>query len=228
MADEKNNPEKQKDTKTEANGKNDKKAEKVDKGPEKTEKSEKTEKTEKTAEPQRVGIVVRMLPWIIMGTVVAVCAGGGFGLGRLFAGPKAKTAVKHEQSAKEETKEETKGEAKAEEASPEVKKIWYFDLDPIVANLNEPGVTRYVRAAITLEIDQEMEKEKGIAFFTEKKPLLINWLNIYFASLTIEDIRGDKNQRRIQSQILDKLNEKLFPEAKPFIREVLFKEFAIQ
>jgi flagellar basal body-associated protein FliL len=225
MADEKNNAEKQKDPKAQANDKDAKKAEKVDKAPEKTEKGE---KTEKAAEPQQVGIVVRLLPWIIMGTVVAVCAGGGFGLGRLFAGPKTKKEVKHEQSAKEEKKEGTKEEAKGEDASAEVKKIWYFDLDPIVANLNEPGVTRYVRAAITLEIDQEMEKEKGTAFLNEKKPHLINWLNIYFASLTIEDIRGDKNQRRIQTQILDTLNEKLFPDSKPLIKEILFKEFAIQ
>jgi len=221
MADEKNNVEKQKDPKAPATGKDDKKAEKVNKEPE---KAGKNEKTEKTAEPQKVGIVVRLLPWIIMGTVAAVCAGGGFGLGRLFAGPKTKTAAKSEQPPKEEKKEETK----AEKTTPEAKKIWYFDLDPIVANLNEPGVTRYVRAAITLEIDQEMEKEKGTAFFAEKKPHLINWLNIFFASLTIEDIRGDKNQRRIQSQILDTLNEKLFPDAKPLIKEVLFKEFAIQ
>lgn len=169
MADEKNNAEKQKDPKAQANDKDVKKAEKADKAPEKTEKGE---KTEKAAEPKQVGIVVRLLPWIIMGTVVAVCAGGGFGLGRLFAGPKTKKEVKHEQSAKEEKKEGAKEEAKGEDASAEVKKIWYFDLDPIVANLNEPGVTRYVRAAITLEIDQEMEKEKGTVFFTEKKPHL--------------------------------------------------------
>jgi flagellar basal body-associated protein FliL len=57
---------------------------------------------------------------------------------------------------------------------------------------------------------------------------LKNWLTIYLSSQTIEDIGGDKNLRRIQSQILDAFNERLFPNTKPKIKEVLFKEFAVQ
>ncbi|GAH72149.1 unnamed protein product, partial [marine sediment metagenome] len=107
-------------------------------------------------------------------------------------------------------------------------KTWYYELEPVVANLDVPGITRYVRAAITLEISAEVDQEKGIAFLEEKKPVLTNWLTIYLASLTLEDIRGDRNLRRIQSQILDSFNEKLFPDARPQIKHILFKEFAIQ
>jgi flagellar basal body-associated protein FliL len=74
-----------------------------------------------------------------------------------------------------------------------------------------------------------MDKQKYTAFLDEeKKPTLTNWLTIYLAGLTLEDIRGDKNLRRIQSQILDAFNEQLFPDAKPQIKHILFKEFAIQ
>ena len=57
---------------------------------------------------------------------------------------------------------------------------------------------------------------------------MTNWLTIYLASLSLGDIRGDKNLRRIQSQITDAFNEILFPDAKPQIENVLFKEFPIQ
>ena len=59
-------------------------------------------------------------------------------------------------------------------------------------------------------------------------PILTNWLTIYLASLSLEDIRGDRNLKRIQIQILDAFNEQLFPNQKPKIKRVLFKEFAIQ
>jgi len=97
-----------------------------------------------------------------------------------------------------------------------------------VANLNEPSVTRFVRASLTLEMSAEMDVEKGTAFLDEKKPILINWLTVYLSSLGLEDIRGDKNLRSIQSHIRDAFNEKLFPDSKPQIKQVLIKEFPVQ
>ena len=80
-----------------------------------------------------------------------------------------------------------------------------------------------------MEISTDWEKSTGEIFIEEKKPRLKNWLAIYLASLTLEDARGDKNLKRIQLQILDAFNEMLFPDAKPQIKRILFKEgFAIQ
>jgi len=171
-----------------------------------------------------------MLGWIIMAVVVIVCAGGGFGLSRLFGGVSSKhkeTAAAGEKKPAEEkkSKDEKKGDEKGGPTEP---RIWYYDLEPVIANLNEPGVTRYIRVVVTLQISSDLSQEKGKAFFEEKKPLLINWLNIFFAGLSVEDVRGDKNQKIIQSQILDSFNEKLFPDAKSQIVSVLFKEFAVQ
>ena len=114
------------------------------------------------------------------------------------------------------------------DSTTDSQKTWYYDLDPVVANLDVPGVTRYVRTSLTLEISSQIDKQKGTIFLEEKKPLLTNWLTIYLASLGLEDIRGDRNLKRIQSQILDAFNERLFPDAKPQIKHILFKEFAIQ
>ena len=169
-----------------------------------------------------------ILSWIIIAVIVVVCAGAGFGLEKLLAG-----SLKHQTAdpnkAAHKAAEPAKAEnLKAEGSAQEAPKSWYFDLDPVVANLDEPGVTRYIRVTLTLEVDQEIDKKKGEEFLKEQKPILINWLAIYLAGLGLDDIRGNKNHMRIQSQILDAFNEKLFPGAKPQIKHILFKEFAVQ
>ena len=117
------------------------------------------------------------------------------------------------------------------ESNTEGPKSWYYNPpEPLVviANLNEPGVNRYVRMSLIVEVSSAVDQVKGTAFLNEKKPLLINYLTVYLSSLSIQDVRGDKNLKRIQSQIKDLLNEKLFPDSKPQITSILFKEFSIQ
>jgi flagellar basal body-associated protein FliL len=184
-----------------------------DAGEEKT-----AEEKNETKQEGKTGIGI--VTWIILAVIVVICAGSGLLLGRLFAGsnePQTQPA-----KADELTPVETDDSGKDSGSS------WYYDLEPVVANLDEPGVTRYVRATITLEISSSLEQNKGVKLIEEKKPVLTNWLTIYLASLTLEDTRGDRNLKRIQLQILDAFNETLFPDAKPLIKHVLFKEFAIQ
>ncbi len=159
-----------------------------------------------------------------MVVVAVLCAGAGLGLGRLFAGSGTPQTVEPSQQVKSTQAENLKVDG----SKAGSQKTWYYELEPVVANLDVPGITRYVRATITLEISAEVDQQKGGVFLEEKKPVLTSWLTIYLASLTLEDIRGDRNLRRIQSQILDAFNEKLFPDAKPQIKHILFKEFAIQ
>ncbi|KPL25252.1 MAG: hypothetical protein AMJ75_01605 [Phycisphaerae bacterium SM1_79] len=163
---------------------------------------------------------------IIIIIVAITCAGAGFGLGRLFGSPStAETA----QSAKDKSTEPVDLTANTLDLTDgKSKGSWYYHLDPVVANLNEPSVTRYVRVTIIMELDAQIDKKKGTAFLEEKKPLLTNLLTIYLASLSLEEIRGDKSLKRIQSQLVDNFNEKLFPDAKPQVKRILFKEFAVQ
>jgi flagellar basal body-associated protein FliL len=167
------------------------------------------------------------LLWIITAAVVIVGAGAGFGLGRLLGASGANETAQFPEG----------GQAQTENLKPDTtdstgaksQGTWYYDqFEPVVANLDEPSVTRYVRLTLIMEIDAQVDKKKGTAFIEEKKHLLTNWLTIYLAGLSLEDIRGDKNLKRIQSEIADAFNEKLFPDARPQIKRVLFKEFAIQ
>ncbi len=187
--------------------------------PEKTKKNEQGPEQESQA-PKGKGS--KLMPCLVPVLAIVLCAGGGFAVGRLFG---------------------TRGQAQNVSAAeqgvealaplPPIKTAgagpsWYYDLDPIVANLNEPGVTRYVRATLTLEIGGHLSEKDGIPFLEQRKPLLKNWLTLFIANLTLEDIRGERNLRHVQAQIADIFNKGLFPNAQPCIRLVLFKELSIQ
>lgn len=193
----------------------------ADEGQTKEKEKQEEPKAEKTG---KAGLIKRFLPWIILGAVVIIFAGTGFVLGRVLAGP---GTTETEQSSQQNQKTQVES-LKADDLTKDTKKVWYYDLEPVIANLDEPNVTRYVRASLILEIGPEIDQEKGKAFLDEKKPVLTNWLAIYLASLNLEDIRGEKNLKGIQMQILDAFNEKLFPDSKPRISQILFREFAIQ
>jgi flagellar basal body-associated protein FliL len=189
-----------------------------------TQKKQDATKTEKTESSDKKSLVGRFLPWIIMAVVVVLFVGAGLTLGRMFADsstPQTPGDSQQDQSAQVDNLE-------AKGSAADTQKTWYYDLEPVVANLNVTDVTRYVRASLTLEVSSEVDEQKGTAFFDEKKPILTNWLTVYLASLGLDDIRGDSSLKRIQSQILDAFNEKLFPDSKPKIKSILFKEFAVQ
>ncbi len=179
------------------------------------EKKQQQEKQKEPAESKK-----GFLQWVILGVVVLVFAGAGFFIGQMLKGASVPaTAGAAQENAKAQT----------DDAVPDDGKTWFYkDFESVVANLNDPGAMRYVRATLTFEISSAAPQGKTIKLFEEKTPILTNWLTIYLASLGLEDIRGDRNLKRIQVQILDAFNEQLFPNQKPRIKHILFKEFAIQ
>lgn len=167
----------------------------------------------------------KILPWIILLLVVGLACGGGFFAGGFVAEVQNKTNEPN--SVENEKVHEVIQQAKAVDAS-DSKDVWYYELDPVVATLNEPDGTRLCRVALILEVSGKLKKVDGEKFFKEKQPLIINWLTIYFSDLEVEDTLGEKNRNRILFQIKDAFNRKFFPEAAPMIKSVLFKEFATQ
>ena len=193
----------------------------------------KEKEAEKQEEPQqeksdKKTLAGGYLQWIIMAVVVVFCAGAGFGLARLFGGSASGGPPVANSPQLEPADTQVASATGSTTDSQSASDGWFYDFEPVVANLNEPGVTRYIRVALTLQISTELDQKKGAALLEEKNPLLKNWLTIYLASQSLEDTRGNRNLRRIQSEMLDAFNEKLFPDAKPKVRNVLFKEFAVQ
>jgi len=185
------------------------------------------EQKESAAEKgDKKSFIGRFLPWIIISAVVVFCAGAGFGLGRSFAGSGAPEAA--EAGPKPDESNQAEDLAADNDSTNDSDKVWYYELDPVIANLNEPGVSRYVRASFTLEISAETDQEKGTAFLDEKKPILTDMLFVYLSGLSLKDIQGDKNLKSIQSRIRELLNERFFPDSKPQIKRVLIKEFPVQ
>jgi flagellar FliL protein len=174
--------------------------------------------------PKAQGPLARMLPWLIPALAVVLFAAAGFLVGRSFGTRgQAQNVSGAESNSSAEAALLMQPDLKAETGEN-----WYYDLDPVVVNLNDPGVTRYVRVSLTLQISSAMEEKEGRPFLDQKRPLMKHWLTLFLSNQTIEDARGEKNLMRMQSQISDTLNNGLFPGSKPRIKNVLFKEFAIQ
>jgi flagellar basal body-associated protein FliL len=193
---------------------------------EKKEKKDKKEKPEKKEEAKSEGgekksFISSFLPGIIIGLVVVSFAGAGFTLGRIFGGSSAPQTSEVSKNAQSKNPGDKDSEGGSQNS-------WYYHMEPVIANLNVSDVTRYVKASLTLEISDEINQEEFSVFLEEKKPVLTNWLTVYLASLGLDDIRGDNNLKRIQAHVLDAFNEKLFPDSKPQIKHILFKEFAVQ
>lgn len=186
--------------------------------PEKVEKRKDAE----PALPPNQGAMAKFGPVLIIVAAVVVFAAGGFVVGRLFGTRGGSQTASAEQAAANETA------LKDLDPVADKNEGWFYELDPVVANLNEPGVTRYVRISLTLDITQAWVQEEATLFLDQKKPLMKHWLTLYLANQTIEDTRGERNLVRMQANIRDIFNQGLFPNAQPRIKDVLFKEFAIQ
>ena len=180
-------------------------------------------KTEEKEQSQQTGTKISILTWIIMAVVVVLFAGSGFALGRLLAGSPSPEIT---ESSQENTQTE---ELIPDDVKTNSKDTWYYnDLESVVVNPDEPGATRFVRVGLILEISSGLSKEKAKELIEAKKPPLINWLNLYFKSLTLDEMENDRDMKRILSQICDSFNEMLFPDAKPQIKRILIREFNIQ
>lgn len=173
------------------------------------------------ATPAKGGLS-KLLPWLMPALALVICAGAGFAISRFFGTRGAAQNVAAAESAEPKDIDLPPLNAADTEAT------WYYDLDAVVANLNEPNVSRYVRVTLTLEIGNGMADKDGMPYLDQRKPLLKNWLTLFMSNQTIEDIRGEQNLRQVQTQIADMFNQGLFPDAKPCIKRVLFKELSIQ
>lgn len=178
------------------------------------------EKEKDTTEENRKGGLVF---WILLLAVTAAGSTGGFALCQLIDGEPAKAAAPDEQA---EKKKEAENILMTQQQG---QTAWIYDkLEPVLANLDEPGVTRYVRVTVTLEMSPDMDPVKGEEFLTARQMVLRDWMTTYFAGLSLEDCRGTRNLSRIKKEVVDNFNKILFPDSRPFVQSVFFKEFAVQ
>ena len=157
------------------------------------------------------GILKMLLP----AGIVVLCAAAGYFASSLNV-PAQAGAEETEQTAREPDK-----------SSRDDRELVHHDLEPIIINLNEPQVTRYLRVVFSLAIASE---DSGAAISTIKKHThdVNNWLIVYLSDLSLDDVRGAKNINRVRREIQDSLNDRLWPGARPLILKVSLKEWIIQ
>ena len=160
--------------------------------------------------------------WLLLGVVTLLGSSGGVVLSQLIGDPAAVESKLPQETPGQDNKIDA---MLAEQAS---QSPWVEEFEPVLANLDEPGVTRYVRVTISLEMSPELDEVKGRVFLETKKMLVRDWMTTYLAGLSLEDVRGSRNLNRIKKDVLDECNKLLFPDSQPFIKRIFFKEFAVQ
>lgn len=166
----------------------------------------------------------KMTTWAIMGGIILVFAIAGFFLGKILV-----DAIKPAPIVDTQVTDTSQQPVEDDIDEADKEKTWYYtELSPVVANLDEPGATRYIRVTLTLEIYDKLPEKEGKALIELKTPLLIDWLTKYLASLSLDDARGEKNIKRIQADVVEAFNQMLFPNGQPRVARVLFQGFAIQ
>jgi flagellar basal body-associated protein FliL len=191
----------------------------------KEEKKEENKKTEESKDNQQPkSTKASMIIYTIIGVTVIAASAGGFALAQLLASSPQQEQLNPE----DQMPEHGKSFEDIYDAGEVTGQTWQYPLDPVVANLDEPGVTRYVRATVILVLSSKLDQAKAETYLETKNLLMIDWLNTYLAGLSLERVRGTDNQTRIKREIREHFNDLIFPSTEPYIEKVLFKEFAVQ
>ena len=169
--------------------------------------------------PQAVMLGVLMLAVLVVGAV------GGLVMAK-FSGPQTVSAATPPDTNGESGKPGLPGEPRTVVDD----KYAYIELEPVIVNLDEHRLMRYVRATVVLELDATNKRQlQQVQDLIERRRLVLkNRLTLFLAGKTPDEVRGDKALRHLERRILDDFNQELWPNKKGLIRDAMFKEFAVQ
>ena len=171
---------------------------------------EKKETPEEEAGEKKSGGIGKLVVWLL---VAIVSIGGG------FATPLVIGQLTQEKS--DDQEEVPVEEPEIEEESD------YIDFDEVVVNLREQQFSRYLKLNFTLEVpkSKKLEIEETIKV---KKAVLLNHINLHFAEITTEDLKGKFGQNKIRRTMHGYFNEVLFEDGHEYILDILFRELHVQ
>ena len=155
----------------------------------------------------RFGVFLRLS--LLVGVVIAGAA-GGYLASRLLTAEAQPTKPAEEGAAPEESRDCT-----------------YYDFEPITVTLDTRQKDRYLRVTITLAIQSKGYKDAE-KLVKKRKPVLKDKLVTYLSGLGLDDVGDARRLNKIRREILDSFNHELWPNDKPRIEQLLFKEFVLQ
>ncbi len=175
--------------------------------------SEKPESPPQKPAKGKAGLVV----WGLLGLIAAAA---GFAIPQVL--PKGFGGIA---APSEPTGEHEPGNAA--EGADEDGDLAFVPFGPVIVNLDEGRLNRYLRLSITFAVDKP-EREEVAKLIEARKVILKNWLITYLSDKGMEDIRGAAGQNRLRREINEYFNSVLFHDGYDRIRNVLFEEFNVQ
>ena len=103
----------------------------------------------------------------------------------------------------------------------------YIEFGDVVANLNSPRFSRYLRVRLVLVVDKSDQPRVQDAV-ESKRALLRSWIIGRLADLQLSDVRGSAGQAQLKREITRQFNRVLFEDQSAGIRTVLFEHFNVQ
>lgn len=117
---------------------------------------------------------------------------------------------------------DTTAVAAGESEKPKEIKTLFFDLPPMLVNLNSTGRRP---AYLKMQVSLEVESEATVARLEKLSPRIIDNFQVYLRELRVQDLRGSAGVYRLREELLARVNAAIRP-AK--IKDVLFKEMLVQ
>jgi flagellar protein FliL len=94
-------------------------------------------------------------------------------------------------------------------------------LEPFVVNLNEPGLSRYLKATFELELSSP----KAIEELEKGRRVVRDEILRYLSGLSVADTLGTQNKEKIQSEIVSRADKAL---GGGKVKRVFFIDFVVQ
>lgn len=104
----------------------------------------------------------------------------------------------------------------------------FISFDPVVVNLAEGRLTRYLKVALSLKVERRHAERIDALVNEQRSAVFKNWLITYLSDLQLEDVKGAVSINRARREILAGFNAILDDLEDLYIEDVLFEEFNIQ
>ena len=151
----------------------------------------------------------KMGMFIIVGVLLLVIVGAG----GVFAWMKFSSPSKTEQAG---ARHDKGTEARDDESPGKV-----VDMTPFIVNLADPGVPRYLKVSIKLELDDD----NAVTRLNDRIPQIRDSLLLLLSSQKSEKMRGIKGKLRLKDQIFERVSVIIGEGA---VRSVFLTDFVVQ
>lgn len=97
----------------------------------------------------------------------------------------------------------------------------------VVVNLAEERQQRYLRTKVALLVEADGEKEVT-DLVAKKKAAVKSAMIVHLSGKVTKDVSGSVGIQRMQRELLERVEEVLYPDGNSRVRSVLFEEYVVQ